>query len=523
MKLQSHNPGYAHAGQHIVMLNHRRDWIRDARPAQLPPPGDWLVWFLVAGRGFGKTRTGAEWCGWDSWQHPNTYAAVVAPTLDAAREVCFEGRSGLLKTVPPECVRYYNRTTVEMELTNGTKMLAYSAEKPDTMRGPEFHRAWCDELGSWKPGLMQYSMDMLDMALRAGKMPRKVITSTPKPFPLLRQIIKDPNTFITRGSTYENRDNLAPSFLHSVLKYEGTTMGRQEIYGELINPEEMGVFKRSNFRLWRNEWRFPKFEYILQSWDCALTEKTRDDIEGKQDPTAWTTWGVFDVLTALPPDYQKRMLEMEKEAREKGVRRPYAIRSQYAVMLLDARSERMEFPSMLAQAHAEMKVRYGSPGKAMDLMLVEDNGFGRALRQVVNMQEDTIVPLRAYNPGKADKLARLNAVSHLPVNGLVWLPESGKRGRRGRPRDWCEPYLDEVCSFAGEGTTQHDDFVDSTSQALRFLELAGWLRVTLPKASEDANEHEIISKYHRNTEGLAAPPAGNPYDHGMGMNNPYVN
>lgn len=213
-------------------LQSRADWLVKARPEQLAPPGDWLVWCMSAGRGFGKTRGGAEWAKWEGLKAPNRRIHIVAPTYADARDTCIEGDSGLLSVLPQECIEAWNRSLGELFLTNGSRYKLFAAEEPNRLRGPQCHAAWGDELSSWR---YEDAWDQLLFGLRLGDDPRVCITTTPKPNPLTRRILKDPGTVVTRGATFDNAANLAATALEQLKKkYEGTRLGRQELYAELL-------------------------------------------------------------------------------------------------------------------------------------------------------------------------------------------------------------------------------------------------------------------------------------------------
>jgi len=187
---------------------------------------------MQAGRGFGKTRGGAEWAKWEGLRAPNRRIAVVAPTYSDARDTCVEGDSGLISVLPPECIKAWNRSLGELILTNESRYKLFAAEEPNRLRGPQHHAAWCDELSSWR---YEDAWDQLVFGLRLGDDPRACVTTTPKPNPLTRRIIKDASTVITRGSTFDNAANLAgPALEQLKAKYEGTRLGRQELYAELL-------------------------------------------------------------------------------------------------------------------------------------------------------------------------------------------------------------------------------------------------------------------------------------------------
>ena len=232
------------------LISWRVRWLDTARPKQIEPSGDWDVWANVCGRGWGKTRVGAEWTGYEAASRPNTRWAVVGPTQNDVRSVCFEGESGLLAVIPPSLIKKngYNRSLLELELTNGSLIVGKSAEKPDRLRGPQFHGAWGDELASWgavtagstqKEGArLKETWDNLRFGLRLGDYPRIVITTTPRPIEFLRQLKKDPRCRMTEGSTFENTTLAATSLRAYREIYEGTRKGRQELYGEILENVE---------------------------------------------------------------------------------------------------------------------------------------------------------------------------------------------------------------------------------------------------------------------------------------------
>lgn len=209
----------------------RYDWERLARPNQLPPPGDWRGWLLLAGRGFGKTRTGAEWVR-AQIRGGKRRLALVAPTAADARDVMVEGESGILSVFPAREKPRYQPAVRRVIWPNGAMATLFSADEPERLRGPQHDGAWCDELGSWR---YPEAWDMLMFGLRLGLNPRVVITTTPRPTKLVRELVNDPGIFVTRGSTYDNRANLAPTFFSQIVrKYEGTRLGRQELEAELL-------------------------------------------------------------------------------------------------------------------------------------------------------------------------------------------------------------------------------------------------------------------------------------------------
>lgn len=205
-----------------------------ARPSQRPPdPEDeWDTWLLLAGRGFGKTRCGAEWSV--RMAKNLERGALIAPTAADARDTMVEGESGILACAPPTFRPEYQPSKRRLVYPNGAMQFLYSADEPDRLRGPQHHYMWADECAAWKK--LQYAWDMAQMGLRLGDRPRACITTTPRPLPLIKELVKDPMSVVVRGSTYDNLTNLAPSFRRSVVsKYEGTVLGRQELDAEILD------------------------------------------------------------------------------------------------------------------------------------------------------------------------------------------------------------------------------------------------------------------------------------------------
>jgi len=440
-------------------FNWRAKWLTEAHKHQILPAGDWwTIWLLLAGRGAGKTRTAAEQIGWWAWEQPNTRWLVAAPTSADVRATCFEGESGLLAVIPPLLVADYNKTAHEIRLTNGSLIKGIPASEPERFRGPQFHGAWCDELAAWE--YLKDAWDQIMFGVRLGKKTRIMCTTTPKPKDLIVELIgrDGEDVHLTTASTYSNIDNLAPSFQKQILQYEGTKLGRQEIYAEIIDPEEGGMVKREWFKLWPAKKELPKFEYILQSYDCAYTDKTMND------PTACITFGVFK-----PTD------------------------GAMSVIVIDCWQDRLQYPDLRPKVIDEYDTVFGEGNnkKRVDLILVEDKSSGISLIQDLQRAH---LPVRAYNPGRADKVQRLSIVSNIIMAGRVWIPESTVN--KGYVRDWAEGFISQICSFP-EST--HDDFVDACTQALRFLRDAGWLNIDPPPRDEyDDDDYLEYSKKFEN-------------------------
>lgn len=216
-------------------------WWR--RPDQAPPPGDWRTWLVMAGRGFGKTRMGAEWVR-EAAERGNhrLRIALVGATNEDVRRVMIEGESGLLAIATPRLRPRWEPSIGRLTWPGGAQAEVFSAGEPDKLRGPQHQLAWADEIGKWQNG--EATWDNLMMTLRAGK-PRVVATTTPRGVPLVRRLFADPDVVKTRGATRDNRVHLATSFLESMRIYAGTRLGRQELEGELIEDVEGALWTRA--------------------------------------------------------------------------------------------------------------------------------------------------------------------------------------------------------------------------------------------------------------------------------------
>nr|WP_306887775.1 terminase family protein [Amorphus orientalis] len=220
-----------------------------ARDEQLPPDGDWTVWLILGGRGAGKTRAGAEWVkgmalGRDGFAPaPVGRIALVGENLIDARAVMVEGVSGILAVHAADERPAWQPSRRRLEWKNGAIAELYSADDPESLRGPQFGAAWADELAKWRQA--EAAWDMLQFALRLGERPRQAVTTTPRAIPLLKRLIAAPGTAVARMPTRDNAANLAPGFLEAVVgRYRGTRLGRQELDGEILTDREDALWSR---------------------------------------------------------------------------------------------------------------------------------------------------------------------------------------------------------------------------------------------------------------------------------------
>lgn len=215
---------------------------RHARAAQLAPDWDWDVWMALAGRGFGKTRLGAEWA--IEKARTEERGALIGPTAADTRDILVQGESGILACAPATFRPVYNPSKRQLTYPNGAIQTLYSADEPNRLRGPQHHYGWFDEMAAWR--YIQEAWDMAQLGMRLGDHPQICITTTPRPLPLIKQLVKDERTALTKGTTYDNLHNLAGTFQRAVVsKYAGTTLGRQELNAEILDDLPGALVRRA--------------------------------------------------------------------------------------------------------------------------------------------------------------------------------------------------------------------------------------------------------------------------------------
>jgi phage terminase large subunit-like protein len=255
-----------------------------ALPHQLPPRGAWKTWVIMGGRGAGKTRAGAEWVraqvegAGPANPGASRRVALVGETVDQVREVMVMGESGILACSPPDRRPEWQASRRRLVWPNGAVAQVYSAHEPESLRGPQFDAAWADELGKWKKGAEAW--DQLQFALRLGKAPRCVVTTTPRNVGVLKAILKNPSTVITHAPTEANRAYLAESFLAEVqARYGGTRLGRQELDGVLVEDEEGALWTQAMLERARLR-DIPALSRIVVAVDPPVTATKKSDACG---------------------------------------------------------------------------------------------------------------------------------------------------------------------------------------------------------------------------------------------------
>ena len=383
----------------------------------------------------------------------------------------FEGESGFKAKTPTECLRggrwetAFNRSDKELYFANGSMVAGFACvEEADRLRGPQCHALIFDEAAAadrpagnleaaWKVASLGCRLPMPD-----GSPSRKLIATTPRPIPFLRRLEKQAGTIVVEGSSYENRANVSEAAMRAVLILDGTLYGQQEIYGKYIDEaNDATIIKRSWIRLFptRNTdgtlRKLPSFHFILMSLDTAQSEEDFDAKKQETDPSGCVVLGVFNTHDALSDMERLRM----------------KVRGRYAALLLDCWAERLAEPALLDKVRDQNRMKWGPmPGKRADVVVIENKSSGPGIRQWLAKWG---VPCWPYNPGQRSKTTRLHGVSPIIYQGGLFVPESDREERKGQPRSWAEPYIEQVCAFAGPGSVEHDEYVDCTSQGVEYL------------------------------------------------------
>lgn len=365
----------------------RYKWVaEEARPEQLTPVGDWKTWLYLAGRGAGKTRSAAEDVSAFGLDNPGSRIAVVAETFADGRDVCIEGESGLLSVLPQGSIRHWNRSLGELVLNNGTRYKLYSGDKPNQLRGPQHHRAWSDELAKYI--YADETWNQLQLGLRLGDNPQNIVTTTPRPIELIRDLVERDNVVVTTGSTFDNTANLSESFIEEVRRqYEGTKLGDQELYGRIVLLDGDTYFKR--------DW-FPSYseEDSHRLWNrCVGRYAALDTANTVGQASAYTALTIGD----LQPDYTMPLRHVERE--------------------------KLEFPELVDWT-IETLFPFARDGK-LRAVFIEDAASGMQLTQTLRRSgpawlRPLVVPVKPKRGGKEESW---KAASVWSRRGMVRLPE----------------------------------------------------------------------------------------------------
>lgn len=404
------------------------------------------------------------------------------------------GPAGFRSCVPAECLagesweQAYDASYHELTFKNGSVIRGFgAADQGARLRGPQAHNCIADELREWdRPkGNLEFVHSNMMLGCRLpypdGTPARAVMATTPKAIPYLRNLYRRPDVRVVTGTTYENLANLSQAFRSTILSLEGTKIGKAEIYGEDSDAEEGGIFQRSWFRLWPAGRKLPHFEFVLQSMDTAFEDEHYDAKKETVDASACVVIGVFNVKQCFS----------EAELRRMGVR------GKYAGVVCDLWNERLGFPDLLEKTRVTYRTKWGgagaggagiTAGRRPDIVLIENKSSGISLRQTLNTYG---VPTWPFNPNSESKTMRAHAASPYVLQGCLFVPESLRPDRKGLPRDWIEPLLEQLCAFAGEGSVEHDDIVDAIVQAVLYLAAKGLFLVEpMGRTKPDPDEED---------------------------------
>lgn len=262
-----------------LIAQQQYDWELQARPNQRLPRGDWLTWLILAGRGFGKTRTGAEAIRYWALHGNRRRIAIIGETEKETRQVMVEGPSGILAVHPPDEAPLYEPSKFQLTWPNGAMAVCYSGDRPDQLRGPQFDAAWVDELAKFKDP--QRTWEQLMFCLRLGSHPQAIVTTTPRPDPFLKALLEDKHTRATRGSTFDNESNLSPNFLQVIRKqYGGTRLGRQELMAEILDDDHRALWSADLIKYAHQSPGRPEFRRLVIAIDPAVSHHPGSDETG---------------------------------------------------------------------------------------------------------------------------------------------------------------------------------------------------------------------------------------------------
>jgi phage terminase large subunit-like protein len=296
------------------------DWDFWSRPNQLPPEGDWNTWLVMAGRGFGKTRMGSEWIRKLAHDFPGCRIALVAETAADARDVMIKGDSGLLSVDPTLDDDCWSPTNRCLSWPNGSRAFTYNGTTPDQLRGPQHHFAWVDELAKFE--YMQEAWDQLQFGLRLGVHPQCLVTTTPRPLPLIKKLVADPDTVVTRGATLDNQANLAKNTIKQLYdRYGGTRLGRQELEGEVLEDIPGALWRREDIDSGRLNSAPDDLERVIVAVDPAASSEERSDENGivvvglARDKDGYARGYVLEdaSIRGTPEEWSRRAVQMYRK------------------------------------------------------------------------------------------------------------------------------------------------------------------------------------------------------------------
>ena len=390
--------------------NAKYNWELQARENQKVPPGKWTHWLLLAGRGFGKTRVGAETIRYFVQQKGYRAVGLIGSTAADVRDTMIEGKGGssILEVTPDREGLQYFPTKRRLSWGNGAEGSAFSAEEPSRLRGPQHDLLWMDELAAWR--YLEETWDQAMFGLRLGREPRNLITTTPRPLPIIKELAKDAVpaeemredmevlTVITRGTTMDNRENLAPQFIERLMKkYEGTRLGRQELYAEILDDNPNALFRQSNIDRSRVDWEGGALRPGRE-----LSFRYRES-QGAERPQTFKT--VFEELViAVDP-----AMSADKESDETGILVMARDRDMHIYVLEDASG--IYTPNDWARVVIGLYQKYGA-----NCVVAEVNQGGDLVENTIRTVEKELT--EGYLDYKAVRASRGKVSRAEPVSAL---------------------------------------------------------------------------------------------------------
>ena len=383
------------------------DWSVWGRPEQQPPEGNWNVWLVLAGRGFGKTRLASEWVREEA-KYTTTGQrrfALVARTAADVRDVIVEGESGILNVTPPSERPHYEPSKRRLTWPNGNTATLFTADEPDSLRGPQFTHAWGDEVAAWRQTPDAAGMtawDNLRVGTRLGQYPKLLVTTTPKRVPILYSLLKEAEKSdivrVTRGSTLDNSGNLSSAYLDTMLGiYEGTALARQELYGEMLSDVDGAMWTEEIVESSRQMAFPPATPLRLIGVDPSVAENPKDEC------------GIVVVSSTAEGDLYKRQAWVLEDASIHGS------------------------PTVWAQKVVDMARKWGCP------VVAEVNQGGALVKNAIHQIDPTVTVLEVHSKqGKqlraepitlAYQQGRVHHVGyhvHLESQMYSWIPGEGK-------------------------------------------------------------------------------------------------
>ncbi|MDP3676258.1 MAG: terminase family protein [Novosphingobium sp.] len=406
----------------------RTHWQVWAHEGQVAPEGEWHAWLIMAGRGYGKTRAGAEWVR-EIARNPEARIALIAASLGEARRVMVEGRSGLLGISPRGRRPLYEPSRRLLTWSTGAQATLFSAGEPESLRGPQHSHAWCDEIAKWDPAgaRAEQAWDNLLLGLRLGRQPQVVATTTPRAVPLIMRIIASDEATVTHGATYANKANLPPGFIRSVRREFGKSLlARQELDGELIEDIVGALWSRSLLERCR---------------EAAASDPPRRVVVAVDPPASAEGDACGIVVAALGEDGIGRVLadaSVEKATPERWARAVAATAQAW-------NADRVVAEANQGGAMVEAVLRAASVALPLRLVHASRGKVARA-EPVAALYESGRVRHAGLFPALEDQLCGLMTGGEYRGPGrspdradaLVWALTELMLGVRGEPRVWAE-------------------------------------------------------------------------------------